>query len=306
MRVMGTVVVLVSLVSACASPSPQKESTVTVEQVRPDREPVQEEPPPDTVRYDEPTRSSDRWVEAGGARVAVDKGIVGHGVEAYLSLTYDLVVLEEGGEKTLWSSFVGAFWNEITFVSAVDEESREEIALLQLGESGSGTHRHFLPRTGEERFVTAGMASKTRPPDDPGEARAIESTLDGDDSQITESEALRILSGDDWKDLWTRHGGEEGDLPEVDFDERMIVAIFLGKSWNCRGIRAEAFESDGEMVIRYRRRSYQTIGGGNEVTPFGFLEMPRFGGKVILQLNVQRYIGGPPVWRTMHELDPVG
>lgn len=322
-------VMAATAVAGCkAGPDDQTSSSqVTVERVRQGATPADAEEAPgdrtaggetgrdvtsnptERIRYTAASRTSSRWVDAGGAQVAIDEGLVGHGVEAYLSLTDDLVVLDGVKKDTLWSMSVGAFWNELAFTKVLDETSQEETVLLRLGEFRSGRFRYFIPTTGEERYLVTvdgnPTASAKKPADLPGDPIPLDPAVDGPDSQIEAAEYQRVLAEAEWTDLWERHGGAAEAMPAADFDKQMVIAVFLGRSWNSRGILANAFDTADEIIVHLQRRSYQTIGGGDQVTPYAFLVMPRSGKKVVLKLNVQRYIGGPPVWKPIHEFEAV-
>ena len=77
----------------------------------------------------------------------------------------------------------------------------------------------------------------------------------------------------------------------------MAIAIFLGKTWNSRGVSATVSEDDERVRVRFDSISYQTIGGADHVTPYGVLVIPRSAKEVVLEENVQGLIGGEPVWK---------
>jgi hypothetical protein len=137
-------------------------------------------------------------------------------------------------------------------------------------------------------------------------------TLTGTDSRVTERSYHRIASEADWIRIWQRHKGVQEskdynlfnnplDLPYVDFDKCMVIAVFQGSGWNSAGFKAAAVleEKDG-VVLRLAEKSYQTAGpvggGAKQVTVYGFFVLPRSDKTVVLEENVQHYIGRPPVW----------
>lgn len=114
--------------------------------------------------------------------------------------------------------------------------------------------------------------------------------------------------------LWQRHRGEKPtgkydahynpiELPVVDFDRCMVLAIFGKKGWNSAGYRVESiFERDGDLIFRYDDKSYQTAGpdgGGVRVQPYGFFVLPKASHRIVVEKNVQGMIGREPVWREM-------
>jgi hypothetical protein len=46
-----------------------------------------------------------------------------------------------------------------------------------------------------------------------------------------------------------------------------------------------------------RQKTAGPDGGGEQVTVYGFFVLPRSSKTVVLEENVQNYIGGKPVWK---------
>ena len=155
-------------------------------------------------------------------------------------------------------------------------------------------------------------------------------TWRGAHSRIAERCQYRITSEKEWVDLWLRHVGykPEGeqyevwsnpaDVPRVDFDEYMIVAIFSGRSVNCDGMEAVSVMEETECLrFRFRGMFYQTFkihGEGHflssaanseaalfdgpvHTTPYAMLVVPRSTKPLVLEENVQSQIGAPPAWK---------
>ncbi len=112
--------------------------------------------------------------------------------------------------------------------------------------------------------------------------------------------------------LWQRHLGEKETgnplsiynplgVPTVDFDRCMVLTLFGGDSWNSAGYYVDSiFERDGNLVVRYDDRSYQTSGkdgGGEKVSPYGFIVLEKSSKKIVLEKNVQGLIRGEPIWK---------
>ncbi len=150
----------------------------------------------------------------------------------------------------------------------------------------------------QDRGAHAVMASSIRALERQKGARrplAIVASWHGDKSGIDAATHLRIGSAEEFAGLWKRHS--EAKAPDVDFKDSMVIAIFQGKGWNSGGVSAEAQEDDAQIVVRYNDLSYQTMGGGNEVTAWGIFVLPRSTKAVIVEDNVQGLIGHPPVWK---------
>src|SRR5581483_10144739 len=77
-----------------------------------------------------PSRASTGWVESkAGTLVAVAESLEWQGRIAYLSLTFDLVVVDAKTKKLLWSANVGAFWDTITFENLAKDGAEPRWAL---------------------------------------------------------------------------------------------------------------------------------------------------------------------------------
>ena len=129
-------------------------------------------------------------------------------------------------------------------------------------------------------------------------------TITGDDSKISQQKFHRIRSIDDWAKVWQQHSGQ-GDvkyknfkneydkfyntlnLPLVDFDNYMVIAILRGSGWNNAGLRAESIsESPDGITFRFVDKGYSTTGpdgGGKEVNVYGFFIVPRSNKPLILE-----------------------
>lgn len=155
-------------------------------------------------------RSSDKTVSLvgeSGPGVFVDKGITGHGVEAYLSLTADLVVIDAKTKKTLWSIFAGGFWSELAFKDTRDEKTNENIVLLEL-RGKTADRRYFEIMTGKEKYLKNAngvFIASDEKEKDPGREVKIVDLYTGGDSAIEEKEYMKITSPREWEELWQRH-----------------------------------------------------------------------------------------------------
>ena len=262
--------------------------------------------------YGKGTRSSDRWVDGPHeAQVAVDVGLTGYGVTAYLSLTWDLVVVDPKTEKTRWARSVGAFWNRLSFVAARDDVLGKDLKLLRLG--GPENHARYFTLRGEERWViregNALKACRKKPEETPGRPVTAAKTWLGPESGIHEAGARRIQDPEAFTKLWTEHAPGKA-APEVDFTRHMVVALFAGKSGNNNGARLiAAYEKDGALNLRCRWAYYQTmaeVGPDGKwiepppIHPFGIFVLPRTDSPVHLWIDRQGMIGGPPLWKKVY------
>ena len=136
-------------------------------------------------------------------------------------------------------------------------------------------------------------------------------TWSGARSQITKRSYFRITSSTEWSNLWLRHveKGVEKDsfnrivVPEVNFEEWMIIAVFQGKGWQNNGVVLDAITEDAdEMYVRFKNQPYSIAippGGVNrekQVTAYGIFVIPRSPKPLVLEEKVGGYKGGPPAW----------
>jgi hypothetical protein len=133
--------------------------------------------------------------------------------------------------------------------------------------------------------------------------------ITGANSRVTKSRYQRITSADEWARVWQEHKGKKPaaeydlhydplTLPLIDFDNYMVIAIFQGNGWNSAGLKAVSIVEEGNRIVfRFDHKSYQTMGGADKVTVYGFFVVPHSKKPVVLEENTQHYLGEPPVWK---------
>jgi hypothetical protein len=139
-------------------------------------------------------------------------------------------------------------------------------------------------------------------------------TFTGTDSHVKDPSCHRVTSEDEWIKTWQRHKGEKESkdydlfynplgLPYIDFEKCMVIAVFQGSGVNSAGLKTVAILEDKDrIVLRFQNKWYQTAvygarDEGERVTVYGFFVLPRSSKAVVLEENVQTYIGQPPVWK---------
>jgi|GEM_PF-3390329 len=133
----------------------------------------------------------------------------------------------------------------------------------------------------------------------------------GADSKIETPECHIIRqNGDAWKKLWNRHAPGKA-VPEVDLGNELVVAIFQGKSVNSRGVELveillhECLHTPN-FLVRFDEATYQSMGEGASVTPFGIFILGRGNwDQFFIEENVQSLKGKPPLWRSRTSQDDV-
>jgi hypothetical protein len=122
----------------------------------------------------------------------------------------------------------------------------------------------------------------------------------GSDSKIEKPDYVWVNNDKSWKATWERHKPGTS-APDIDFERERVVAIFQGRSSNSRGvelveiIRDELSKND-EFVIRFDEVTYQTMGTGESVTPYGIFVLTLSHSHNHLQENVQGLLNNPALW----------
>lgn len=133
----------------------------------------------------------------------------------------------------------------------------------------------------------------------------------GADSKVTRPQYKLITADKQWQDIWASHLGTSADDAyrqafEVDFDKCMVVAILRGNRTNVRGVKIyETIYNGDAIVLRFDDVGYQTAGpdGGAETkTPFAFVVLPNVAKDVVLEEDVQQYLGERHEWKELTRL----
>ncbi|MCC6488322.1 MAG: hypothetical protein IT364_12565 [Candidatus Hydrogenedentes bacterium] len=263
------------------------------------------------LRYNASKRRSSRDISIGlEGKIPVDIGILGHGVEAYLSLAGPyVIVVDATTKKTLWATYVGRWYESLSFVRARDSKTGNDVVLLRAGGKG-GDGRFFEIMTGSERYLTKDeqglMASDQHKQELRGRPLDIGQQFSGDDSKIEKQQCVRVTSGNEWEKLWSNHTGGKDAVPEIDFTTHMAVGVFNGRGSNCEGITLlHALDCEDAIELFVQGRYYQTGPAFNRVTAYGIYFLPMSAKKVIVKYNCQGLIGGPPIWKTIAEFKPL-
>jgi hypothetical protein len=144
-------------------------------------------------------------------------------------------------------------------------------------------------------------------------------TLTGKDSHITRPSYHHVTSESEWNKVWRRHRGEkeslhydlvfDPDLPEVNFDKCVVIAVFRGVGQRNAGLKTIGLtEEKDKIVLKLLDMWYQTAGRsyhrtpGNsssgqedvgkdpDVTVYGFFVIPKSNKPIMLE-EYHRTIG---------------
>jgi hypothetical protein len=133
--------------------------------------------------------------------------------------------------------------------------------------------------------------------------------LSGAKSHVKERSCLRVTSTEQWVELWQRHAGRKPEkeyndfhnpagVPNVNFEDCMVIAIFQGEGVNSAGLEPFSVEEDGDRIVfRFLAKSYQTMDKSDEVTVYGFFVLPRSNKAVLVEENRQTSLVGPRIWK---------
>ena len=129
----------------------------------------------------------------------------------------------------------------------------------------------------------------------------------GSDSRIDKPTYQLVTSRKEWTDLWLRHMGKSkhdnysefynpDNVPDVNFEKLMVVAVFAGKSFNSAGIEfVSCTDGKDQMTVRFREKGYGTAGKADDATPYGLFVLNRSAKSVIVEQDVRSIKNEPPV-----------
>jgi hypothetical protein len=131
--------------------------------------------------------------------------------------------------------------------------------------------------------------------------------ISGSDSKIAERSHLLISSAREWNQLWHRHTGKpitdvsETDVPRVNFDRCVVVAVFQGPQNNLGVVAHSVIEQADRTILRLDNRYYGTVSRPNvpvrKDTPFGFFVLLRSDKPIVLEEAFYSSKTAPPVFK---------
>jgi hypothetical protein len=237
----------------------------------------------------------------------VDTGLVGCGVEAYLSLTEEVVVLDTKTKQSLWMNPIGAWYRILSFAGAKDADTGQAIQLLRVG-GVDGFGRFFEVWTGREKFLELDgetlVARNERRRELRGQPVEVLKPLVRNESKITQPRCERITTKEAWGQLWKEHAGAQAVQPEIDFRQQMVVAIFRGETWNCKGSNFSMHSTAKERWSCLCEGGLPDWAAGDRVCPYGIFIIPKSAKRLIIKVDSQAFIGGPAVWAEIGNFEP--
>ena len=104
----------------------------------------------------------------------------------------------------------------------------------------------------------------------------------GDGSGVSTPRRVVIRDQSAWRALWIEHAGATSVAPDIDFDARMVAAVFGGDrptpGYSIEIIDAREHGEAMEIVVRESRPPSGMIAAQIIVTPFHIVSLPRFDG----------------------------
>lgn len=139
--------------------------------------------------------------------------------------------------------------------------------------------------------LCSACCSCSRSPNASGEPLAMTPLADGAGSAIRTEQLTIVRDLEAWRALWDAHTATQlprPELPAVNFDEEMVVAVFLGeRTSGGYGVAIEACTPDGEtvtVVARETAPAADSMQATVMTAPFAFVCVPRADGTGVLDL----------------------
>ena len=112
---------------------------------------------------------------------------------------------------------------------------------------------------------------------------AIETIARGDDSKIAFPREMIARDNAEWHSLWAAHAGSAAAAPPVDFERRIVAAVFAGQLPSPRfQLSIVGTRRDGETLAVLVETRLLDIAGLSPapVAPFHIVSLPRYDGEV--------------------------
>jgi uncharacterized membrane protein len=120
----------------------------------------------------------------------------------------------------------------------------------------------------------------------------VETLARGEDSRLVEPRRFLIRDRQSFAAVWAAHAGPAAAAPAVDFDSRMVAAVFAGErpsagfSITITGTRRERVADGSELVVLVDEQVPDPAGVAAQivVSPFHIATLPRDDGKIRFSL----------------------
>jgi uncharacterized membrane protein len=116
----------------------------------------------------------------------------------------------------------------------------------------------------------------------------------GEGSLITAERRVLVRSAPEWQELWREHAGEGTPAPDVDFEERMVAAVFAGEKPTPGGqvLIARAHQEEHALVLQVTEVHPPAGAVVAQIlaAPFHIVSLPRFDGEARFDSPGQRVL----------------
>lgn len=150
-------------------------------------------------------------------------------------------------------------------------------------------------------LLTVGLAGCVTPGQTPGPGPIpFETIAKGQSSDVTDRRTVVVRDIGTWADLWTEHHPGEPDgsigVPNINFSERMVVAVFQGEQPNiCYGAEIETLNltDGGQLIVEgtWYVPAEDAVCGEALTQPFHIVETASLDAEVVFEMT-ERTRGG--------------
>lgn len=238
-----------------------------------------------------------RWLSCGNYQLPVpqEPTFKENGIEAYAAGMGELIIKLTDNTSYCAHSTYG--WKLDGFVYGVNQENKEQRLFFKLSSPQSEHYVDVLSKKILYRVsdINARLEVAPEPQAEPGIKININQQWSGDKSRIMQPFFYRIMTPEKWALIWKEHSDEP--LPEIDFKQFMVLAIFLGQTSNRSGVEIDdAREIEDGLRVRYEVKGFQTGSQAVLTSPFGIFVLPQSSLPIQLEENTQGLINGPAQW----------
>ena len=120
----------------------------------------------------------------------------------------------------------------------------------------------------------------------------------GNDSNISKREFAVAADSATWAEIWGRHQPDSSQVPEVDFEREMVLALFAGARDSCRALELVEIIDDQrsnpeDYIIRFAADLYPVSRVKN---PYGIFVLSRTEARINLEENIEPMVNKPARW----------
>ena len=142
--------------------------------------------------------------------------------------------------------------------------------------------------------------------------KGLDTVARGDDSRIVQAREALARNTAEWRALWAAHSGPGTPEPAIDFEARIVAAVFAGECPSAGfDIAITGSHRDGPtlvLMVEGHRPAEQSLAAQVITSPYHIVTLPRYDGQILFaQANghrVGRAAAGVVASRRRHEPAP--